>query len=148
VPQNNIAAFLVERVAKYLACLFGVGSQLCHITEGLNFFLTVTLSHSIKPMILTCVLCTAYDPRCSCCGNSCCYHVPPGPMLPPVVFVASMKRFRNYSVSMNLPKFRCIVSYLHGSGDSIICVTPGSGSGSGSDGDYIFRCEVGGWEGK
>jgi hypothetical protein len=61
VSQDNIAAFLVERVAKYLACLLGVGSQLCHIAEGLNFFLTTTSSHSIKSTILTCVLRTAYN---------------------------------------------------------------------------------------
>lgn len=45
MSQDNIAAFfLVERVAKYLACLLGVGSQLCHIAEGLNFYLTATSS--------------------------------------------------------------------------------------------------------
>jgi len=36
----TIIAFLVERVAEYLAaCLLGVGSQLCHIAEGVSFFL-------------------------------------------------------------------------------------------------------------
>ena len=40
VSQDNIAAFLVERVAKYLACLQSIGSQLCYIAEGLNLFLT------------------------------------------------------------------------------------------------------------
>jgi hypothetical protein len=42
--QDNIAAFLVERVAKYLACLLGIGSQLCHIAEGSNFYLNATSS--------------------------------------------------------------------------------------------------------
>jgi hypothetical protein len=40
VSQDNIAAFLVERVAKYFAFLLGIGSQLCYIAEGLNLFLT------------------------------------------------------------------------------------------------------------
>jgi hypothetical protein len=40
----TIIAFLVERVAEYLACLLSVGSQLCHIAEGVSFFLSVTSS--------------------------------------------------------------------------------------------------------
>jgi hypothetical protein len=34
-----LAAFLVERVAKCLACLFSICSQLCYVTEGPNLFL-------------------------------------------------------------------------------------------------------------
>jgi len=44
LSMSSAYCSLFYRVAKYLACLPGVDSQLCHIAEGLNFFLTVTSS--------------------------------------------------------------------------------------------------------
>jgi hypothetical protein len=44
MSEDNIAIFLIERVAEYLAGFLGVGSQLCHIAKGLNPFLGVSTS--------------------------------------------------------------------------------------------------------
>jgi hypothetical protein len=48
MSQDNFAALLDERVAKYLACLLGIGSQLCTLRLVWTFSSLSLRPHSIK----------------------------------------------------------------------------------------------------
>jgi hypothetical protein len=60
MSQNNIAVFLIECVAKYLACVLSIGSQLCHIAKGPDWLLGVTASSSPFDQIDNVDLCPSY----------------------------------------------------------------------------------------
>jgi len=61
MSQHNIVVFLIERVAKYLARLLGVVSQLCHIVKGLNSVLSISTSSSPLNQINNINMCPSYS---------------------------------------------------------------------------------------
>jgi hypothetical protein len=60
VPQDNVAVFLIKIIAKYLARLLGVSSQLFHITKGLDSFLGILTSSSPFNQINNIDMCPSY----------------------------------------------------------------------------------------
>ena len=61
MSQDNVAVFLIERVAKYLTRALGVGSQLCHIAKGLDSFLGVSTSSSPLNQINNINMCPSHN---------------------------------------------------------------------------------------
>lgn len=61
MSQDNIAVFLVERVAKYLTRRLGVRSQLRYIAKGLNSLDGASASSTLFDQINNIDMCPSYS---------------------------------------------------------------------------------------